>query len=163
MLYARKVAAPDATIVDIARALEQLLPGPASKEVFERIPDVLPRLAKVLCGSEFEIVPRAILAEAAHREKVIGGLKHGWGAFVPPPATAAHYLLVSSGLPSALLPPYTPLPAAVREHFLDAWTAICRQFGWDPCIHPREIASMKRIISKELRASASGSGTAPPA
>ena len=149
-LFHRKLA-PPVTAVDVARTLEQDFAPAFVTALFKDTPGILPRLLRALNGDEFKIVPPAIVAEAAHREKVIGGLKHGWGPYCPPVATASHYLLASCGVPPPLLPPYEPLPAAVRGMFLDAWTGICGQFGWEPYVHTSEVRAAKRVISKELR------------
>ena len=152
-LYARGLQPPVVTIADVAHVLESdAFDRSALATLFDTVPDILPRAIKALNGDAYQLIPPEIVREAAHRERVIGGLKHGWGAFVPPVNTTSHYLLVSSGCPETLLPPYVPLPASVRAHFLDVWNGICRLFGWEPCVHAHEKRALQRTLVKEFRA-----------
>ena len=142
---------PPVSAVDVARTLDKILLPARVADLCGRAHE-LPSLMKELNGDAFRLVPPAIVAEAAHREKVIGGLKHGWGPVVPCRDTASYYLLVSSGMPPALLPPYVPLPAAGRKAFLQNWTGICAQFGWQASVPDVETRAAKSAIVKELRA-----------
>ena len=120
-----------------ARDLIPVLIGTFDKKtldgMFREQAPLVTRLLLALNGTANSVVPQEVLREAAHKEKVMSVLKHGWGVPDPPPYATAYRLLVSSGLSPDLLPPYKTLPPGTRERLTAAWKAACRQFGWGPC------------------------------
>lgn len=119
------------------------LPKPILAD-YKRVPDFFPRALKTLNGEEWNLVPHAVLREAVGKERVMAGMKHGWGVSDPPLESIAVRTLVSSGLDPRVLPKYTRTPPNCRGRLMAAWAASCAKFHWFPYQPDGDVQSESR-------------------
>jgi len=117
--------------------LRSALSTPANREMraqlLRQCPDFYARALRTLNGPDFKLVPSATLAEAARKEEAMSLREKGWGVSEPPVYATAFRLLASSGLPTALLPPYRTLHLAQRGCLMAAWEQACEDNDWKAC------------------------------
>ena len=130
--------APPVSPSALATILKGMYTNAKLTALFKAHAPLVPRMLKTLNGRAFALVPPDILAEAARRERLISTTAAGWGVADPPAHATAYRLLVSSGLPPELLPPYTILPAGQRVRLSAAWAAAAAQFGWEAVQPPKD-------------------------
>jgi hypothetical protein len=119
-----------------------------AKKLMALFPPFLPRALKTLNGQSYQIVPSEIMSAAAEREKIMSGMKHGWGVCDPPIYATSYRLLVSCGLDPDLLPTYKTLYSPMREKIILAWNGTCKRFGWEACNPKWDLISSKRKATK---------------
>jgi hypothetical protein len=123
---------PPVTPAHLAAALKSIYTAARLNVLFKEYGALVPRLLKTLNGPAEVIVPVDILQEAARRERAVSMLPEGWGVYDPPVAATSWRLLVSAGLPPALLPspPKLSRKSPTYLRLTAAWEAACNFYGW---------------------------------
>jgi hypothetical protein len=128
-----RAIAPPVSVHDLAYVLNNDVPADLLNQWSVQYAPMLGRMLRTLNGPAYPLVSANILKEAAQKEEQLSTLSTGWGHCEVPAYATAYRLLVSSGLPPDVLPPYKSLPAVYRERVMDAWASACKHFGWEVC------------------------------
>jgi hypothetical protein len=141
-LVARSIN-PPVRAHDLADVLNKDVPAELKNQWSVQYAPMMGRMLRTLNGPAYPLVPADILKEAAQKEEQVSTLSTGWGHCDVPTYATAYRLLVSSGLPPDVLPPYKSLPAVCRERVINAWAAACKHFGWELCQPQADVRAHK--------------------
>jgi hypothetical protein len=108
-------------------------------------------------GAAWSPIPGDVIAKAVKMEAVVSATAAGWGVGTPPEDATCWRLLASAGADPRLLPIPKPLPAAMRQAFMDNWERLCAANSWVVCHPARDYQLYSKQLVRQRNAALRGS------